>query len=52
MYLSIYIYGSTVLVDLGRFFSFFIYTQSVYSLDGVSARPKAATYTENNTNIE
>jgi hypothetical protein len=35
-------------VDLGRFFSFLIYTQSVEeSLNGVLARRKAATYTQN-----
>jgi hypothetical protein len=44
------IYGSTALVDLGRCFSFLIYTQSVDSLDGRSARFKAATYTQNNIN--
>jgi hypothetical protein len=34
-------------VDLDRFFSFLIYTQSVGLLDGGSARRKAATYTQN-----
>jgi hypothetical protein len=29
MWSHLFIYGSTALVDLGRFFSFFIYTQSV-----------------------
>jgi hypothetical protein len=47
-YLSIY--GSTALVDLGRIFSFLIYTQSV--LDGGSARRKAAVYTQKNANTE
>jgi hypothetical protein len=43
-YLSLY--GSTVLLlDLDCFFSF-------DSLDGGSARRKAATYTQNNTNTE
>jgi hypothetical protein len=46
------IYGSTTLVDLGRFFSFLIHTQSEDSLDGGSARRKAATYTQNKTNTE
>jgi hypothetical protein len=32
-YLSINIYGSTALVDVGHFFSFLIYTQSVGHLE-------------------
>jgi hypothetical protein len=49
VYVSIYlsIYGSTALVDLGRFFSFLIYTQSIGHLERGSARHKAATYTQN-----
>jgi hypothetical protein len=51
IYLSIYsylsTYGSTVLVYLGRFFSFLIYTQLVGLLGrGITPR-KAATYTQN-----
>jgi hypothetical protein len=46
------VYGSTALVDLDRFFSFLIYTQSVDFSDGWSARRKAATYTQDNTNTE
>jgi hypothetical protein len=43
---------STALVDLGRYFSFLIvYTVSKTS-NGGSARRKAATYTQNNTNTE
>jgi hypothetical protein len=38
------IYGSIALVDLCRFVSFLIHTQSVCSLDGGSATRKAATY--------
>jgi hypothetical protein len=34
-------------LNLGRFFSFSIYTQSVGLLDGGPARRKAATYTQN-----
>jgi hypothetical protein len=42
------VYGSTVLLlDLGSFFSFLMYTQSIGLLDGVSDRRKAATYTQN-----
>jgi hypothetical protein len=54
IYLSIYlsICGSAALVDLGRFFSFLIYTQSVGLLGRGSARRKNATYTHNNTNTE
>jgi hypothetical protein len=37
---------------LTAFFSFLIYIQSVDSLDGGSARRKAATYTQNNTNTD
>jgi hypothetical protein len=48
----LYTYGSTVPVDLGRFFSFLIYTQTVGLLGRGSARRKAATYTQNNTNSE
>jgi hypothetical protein len=50
IYLSIY--GSTALVDLGRFFSFLIYTQSTGLLGRGISRRKAATYIQNNTNIE
>jgi hypothetical protein len=49
MYLSIYLWLYSSLLDPGRFFGFFIFTQS---LDGGSARRKAATYTQNNTNTE
>jgi hypothetical protein len=54
IYLSIYlsIYGSTALVDLGCFFSFLIFTQSVVLLGRGSAGRKAATYAQNNTNTE
>jgi hypothetical protein len=55
IYLSIYlsIYGSTALVDFGRFFSFLIYTQSVGLLGRGGSDPrKACTYTQNNTNTE
>jgi hypothetical protein len=54
IYLSVYlsIYGSTVLVDLGRFLSLLIYIQSVGLLGWGSARRKAATYTQDNTNTE
>jgi hypothetical protein len=41
--IPLFAYGSTALVDLGRFFSFLIYTQSV----GILGRRKAATYTQN-----
>jgi hypothetical protein len=44
------VYGSAALVDLGRFLSFLIYTQSAGLLGRGSARRKAATYTQNNTN--
>jgi hypothetical protein len=37
-------------LDLGRFFSFLIYTQSVELLGRGSARRKAAIYTQNNAN--
>jgi hypothetical protein len=47
---SVPIYGSTALVDLGRFFSFLIYSQWD-SLYGGSACRKAATYTQK-TNTE
>jgi hypothetical protein len=47
-----FIYGSTTLVDLYRFFSFLIYTPSEGPFDGGSARREAATYTQNNTNAE
>jgi hypothetical protein len=46
------IYGFTALVDLDRFLSFLFYTQSVGPLDGGTARRKAATYTQKNTNTE
>jgi hypothetical protein len=48
----IFLYGSKPLLDLDRFFSFLICTQSVELLGRGSARRKAATYTQNNTNIE
>jgi hypothetical protein len=38
--------------DLGRFFSFLIYTQSVRLLGRGISRRKAATYTQNNINTE
>jgi hypothetical protein len=44
-----YLYMTTVLVDLARFFSFLICTQSVDFVDVGSDRCKAATYTQNNT---
>jgi hypothetical protein len=43
------IYDFRVLVNLGRFFSFLIHTQSVGLLGRGSSRRKAATYTWNNT---
>jgi hypothetical protein len=47
------IYSSTALVDLVSFFSFLIFIHSRQgSLNGGSARPKAATYTHDNTNTE
>jgi hypothetical protein len=49
-YLSIC--GSTALVDLGSFFSFLIYTQSVGLFGRGSARRKAATYKQNKINTE
>jgi hypothetical protein len=49
-YLSIC--ACTDLVDLGGFFRFLIYTQSVGLLGGGAACHKAATYTQNNTNPE
>jgi hypothetical protein len=58
IYLSIYlsinltIYRSTALVDLGRFFSFLIYTQSVGLLGRGSARRKAVAYKQDNTKTE
>jgi hypothetical protein len=54
IYLSIYlsIYGSTALVDLGRFFSFLIYIQSIGLLGRGSAHHKAAIYTQDNTDTE
>jgi hypothetical protein len=45
MFLSIY--GSAALVDLGRSFSFLIYTQSVGLLGRGSSHRKAAIYTQN-----
>jgi hypothetical protein len=50
IYLSMY--GSTALVDLGCFYSFLTYTQSVGLLDGRSASRKAATYTRDNKKTE
>jgi hypothetical protein len=51
MYLSIYLWLYSPLFDLGRFFQIFdpIHIRSD-SLDGGSARLKAATYTQNNQN--
>jgi hypothetical protein len=43
-------YGSTALVDVGCFFSFLIYTQSIGLLGRGSAHRKAATYIQDNTN--
>jgi hypothetical protein len=51
-YLTLPYLTFTVLVDLGRFFSFLNYTQLVGPLDGASARRKATTYIQNNTNTE
>jgi hypothetical protein len=45
------IYGSTALVDLGRFSSFLIYSR-YDSLDGGSARRNVAAYTQNSINTE
>jgi hypothetical protein len=39
-------------LDLGRFFSFLFYSQLVGLLGRGSARRKAATFTQNNTNTE
>jgi hypothetical protein len=39
-------------LDLGSFFSILIYTQTVGQFGRGSARRKAATYTQNNTNTE
>jgi hypothetical protein len=54
MYLCIYlsIYGSTAVVDLGRFFSFLIHIQFVGHLGRRICRRKDAVYTEHNTNTE
>jgi hypothetical protein len=49
--LSTSTYGSTVLVDLGRFFSFLIYTQSV-GLLGRGIGPSQGRYLQNNINTE
>jgi hypothetical protein len=38
--------------DIGRLFSFLIYTQPVALFNEGSARRKAATHTQNNTNTE
>jgi hypothetical protein len=47
------IYGSKdLLLDFDRFFSFLILYSRQDSLDGGSARRKAAIYTQNNTNTE
>jgi hypothetical protein len=43
---AVTIYGSTALVDLGRFLSFLIHTQSVELLGRGSARRKAVAYTQ------
>jgi hypothetical protein len=50
IYLSIYLTMYSPFFGLGRFFSFLIYTQSAGLLGRGSARRKAATYTQNNTN--
>jgi hypothetical protein len=52
MHINLYGYCSTALVDLGRYFSFLIRTQSVGLLRRGSVRRKAATYTQNNTNTK
>jgi hypothetical protein len=50
---TIYLWLYSPLLGLGRFFSFLIFLRSQYdSLDGGSARRKAATYTQNNINTE
>jgi hypothetical protein len=51
-HISLSIYDSTAVVDLGRFISFLIYTQSVGLLGQGSAHRKAPTYSQNNTNTE
>jgi hypothetical protein len=50
--LSVYRLLYSPLLGLDRFFSFLIYIQSVGLLGRGSARRKAATYTQNNTNTE
>jgi hypothetical protein len=45
-YLILSIYGSIALVDLGRFFSFLIYTQSVGVLEWQISRRKTTTCTQ------
>jgi hypothetical protein len=52
IYLAIYLWLYSPLLDLGRFFSFLINTQSVGPLGRGSARRKAATRTQDNTNTE
>jgi hypothetical protein len=53
IYLSNYFWLWSTLLDLGHFFSFLIlHTVGKDSLDGGSARRKAATYTQDNTNTE
>jgi hypothetical protein len=51
--LTIYVWLYSPLFDLGRFFSFLIFLHSRYdSMDGKSARRKAATSIHNNINRE
>jgi hypothetical protein len=50
---SIFLRLYNTLLDLSRFISIFIFLYTRYdSLDGRSARPKAATFTHDNTNAE
>jgi hypothetical protein len=46
------IYGATAHIDLGRSFSFLIYTLKVGLLGRGSVYRKAAAYTQENTNTE
>ena len=50
--LYIYLWLYSLLFGLGRFFSFLILHSRYDSLDGGSARHKAATYTQSNTNTD
>jgi hypothetical protein len=53
LYACLSVYGSTVLLmDLGRFFSFLIYTQTVGLLGRVISPSQGRTYTQNNTNTD